>query len=149
MLLHNRQGGLFPQNGLHLPTSLISGRDITKCYFKFFTFLKPVIGMSENTFLSSSSQARMTCNSLNFYYITHLFFLLKEGRERCTCNNFCFIYFYFYSLFLIFKFCDFLHSNKTWLSERSPLLSRHEVLLVEYSLFTLFKDFTFSYDYQF
>ena len=51
MLLHNSQGGLLPPHGSHLPTSLICGRAaLTKCDFKFLSFLKPLTGTSGNTF---------------------------------------------------------------------------------------------------
>ena len=58
--VYNWQGGLFPPHGSHLPTSVISGKAaLTKCKFKFLLFLKPIIGTSGNTFLWSSSQARI------------------------------------------------------------------------------------------
>ena len=69
MLLHNWQRGLSPLHGLHLLTSSISGGvALTKCDFKFLLFLKPIIGTSGNTFLWSSSQTRITCNSSNWLF---------------------------------------------------------------------------------
>ena len=69
MLLHNWQRGLFPPHGLHLPTSLISGRvALTKCDLKFLFFFKPRFGTSANTFLWSSSEARIICNSFNWLF---------------------------------------------------------------------------------
>ena len=61
------------------------------------------------------------------------------SRERCTYNNFCFIilfflFFFLYFVFNIYMTC-FLRSNKTWLSERFSLLSRHELLFLEHFVF--------------
>ena len=51
MLLHDWQGELFPPHGMHLPTSLISGRVVLiKFGFKLLLFLKPIIGLQEILF---------------------------------------------------------------------------------------------------
>ena len=75
--------------------------------------------------------------------------------ERCTYKNFCFIIYFILSFsfcFLYFVFDIyikwFLHSNKTWLSECFPLWSRHELFLLEHSLFC-FTNSIFLENYQF
>ena len=82
----------------------------------------------------------------------NFFFLQRDGP---TYKNSCFIFYFILSFsfcFLYFVFDiyikRFLRSNKTWLSERFPLLSRHELLILEHFLFC-FNSFIFSDDYQF
>ena len=68
-VMHNWQGRLFPPHGSHLLTSLISERAaLTKSHFKFLLFLKPIIGISGNTFLWPSSQARITCSFFSWLF---------------------------------------------------------------------------------
>ena len=51
MLLHTRQGSLFPQHGLDLPASSNLGETtFTRYSRKYLLFLKPIVGISENTF---------------------------------------------------------------------------------------------------
>ena len=65
------QGGLFPAHGLDLPTLSRSGNcHLTKFSFRFLLILKPIIGTSRNTFLSPSSDARITCNSSKIFLTT-------------------------------------------------------------------------------
>ena len=76
------------------------------------------------------------------YYITHPFFFLEKYAPTI---NFCYsidygFYSVSYTLFLTFNFFWFLSSNKTWLSERFPLVSKYELLLLEQFLF-YFKSF--------
>ena len=94
--VYNWQGGLFPPHGSHLPTSVISARAaLTKCEFKFLLFLKPINGTSENTFLWSSLQARITSNSFSWgfrcpdtgYYVTINVSLLSFPWIFSITNN--------------------------------------------------------------
>ena len=62
----------------------------------------------------------------------------------CFFSNFvdCTLLYFVFDIYII---C-FLCSNKTWLSERFSLLSRHELLLLEHFLFH-FNVFIFLYDF--
>ena len=77
---------------------------------------------------------------IQVFKIRDNFFFLQ--RDAPTYKNSCFIVYFILSFsfcFLYFVFDiyikRFLRSNKTWLSERFPLLSRHELLLLEHFLF--------------
>ena len=64
VLLLNWKGGLFSPHGWHLP-----GRTaLTKYDFTSLLSLKPIIGTLGNTFLWSSSQPRIICNSFNYFF---------------------------------------------------------------------------------